>query len=306
MSIADIKFWTHGDFDGDIAPVNGETWSFVDKTGKILRKDYKQLKHSQNGEWAAQNVSGKWDVFDSYNQDIVSLSNYEDINFPTEKGDSEVYSVKKGTRYGAITKAGKEVIPFQYDFVASNTYDVLDVMKDSLWGAYSASGNKIIPLSYKKIVLPSERGCQDFWVMKSDSLFYHFNVTSQKIYDLGYEAVANFSKGIAHVRPVGMKIENSEVNRSQLFAPNTNHKDIASVNPEGRRECFGYLVNTNDVVLFDLPVSTTYVELVMEQLKKRGNRKLTEAEKKNILLDITKENRSYDLNSVLDEDEWNY
>ena len=72
------------------------------------------------------------------------------------------------------------------------------------------------------------------------------------------------------------------------------------------RECFGYLVNTNDVVLFDLPVSTTYVELVMEQLKKRGNRKLTEAEKKNILLDITKENRSYDLNSVLDEDEWNY
>ena len=179
-------------------------------------------------------------------------------------------------------------------------------MKDSLWGAYSASGNKIIPLSYKKIVLPSERGCQDFWVMKSDSLFYHFNVTSQKIYDLGYEAVANFSKGIAHVRPVGMKIENSEVNRSQLFVPNTNHKDIASVNPEGRRECFGYLVNTNDVVLFDLPVSTTYVELVMEQLKKRGNRKLTEAEKKNILLDITKENRSYDLNSVLDEGEWNY
>ena len=94
LSIADIKFWTHGDFDGDIAPVNGETWNFVDKTGKILRKDYKQLKHSQNGEWAAQNVSGKWDVFDSYNQDIVSLSNYEDINFPTEKGDFEVYSVK--------------------------------------------------------------------------------------------------------------------------------------------------------------------------------------------------------------------
>ena len=53
-------------------------------------------------------------------------------------------------------------------------------------------------------------------------------------------------------------------------------------------------------------MSNTYVELVMEQLKKRGNRKLTEAEKKNILLDITKENRSYDLNSVLDEDEWNY
>ena len=61
-----------------------------------------------------------------------------------------------------LLRLAKEVIPFQYDFVTSNTYDVLDVMKDSFVGAYSASGNKIIPLSYKKIVLPSERGCQDF------------------------------------------------------------------------------------------------------------------------------------------------
>lgn len=304
--IADIKFWTHGDFWGDIAPVNGEAWSFIDKTGKVLRKDYKQLKHSLNGEWAAQNTSGKWVVFDVYNQDIASLSNYEDINFPLIQGDQEVYSVKKGAQYGAITKTGKEVIPFQYDFVAANDYDVIGVMKDSLWGAYTASGEKLIPLFYKGIVSPTECGSQDFWVMKSDGLYYHFNVVSQKLSNTGYEAAANFYKGIAHVRPVGMKLENSEVNRAQLFAPNTNHKDIASANPEELRDKFGYLINVKDQVLFDLPVSTTYVALVMEQLKKRGDKKMSWAEKKNILLDITKENRSYNLNSVLDEDEWNY
>lgn len=305
-SIADIKFWTHGDFTGDIAPVNGEAWSFIDKTGKVLRKDYKQLKHSQNDEWAAQNTSGKWDVFDGYNQDITSLANYDDINFPMIKGDQEIYSVKKGTLYGAVNKAGKEVIPFKYDYVVANDYDVIGVMKDSLWGAYSASGKEIIPLSFKGVVPPAERGVQDFWVMKADSLYYHFNVASQKLSATGYEEVANFCKGIAHVRPVGMKLENSEVNRALLFAPNTNHKDIASANPEGLKNKFGYLINLKDQVLFDLPVTAIYAVPVMELLNKRGNQKLSEAEKKNILLNVTKENRSYDLNSVLDEDEWNY
>lgn len=305
-AIADIKFWTHGDFTGDIAPVNGGAWSFIDKTGKELRKDYKRLKHSLNGEWAAQNASGKWDVFDGYNQDIASLSNYENINFPSVNGDQDVYSVKRGTQYGAITKTGKEVIPFRYDYVVANCNDVIGVMKDSLWGAYSASGKKIIPISYKGVIPPTERGAQDFWVMKADSLYYHFNISSQKLSATGYEAAVNFNKGIAHVRPVGMKLENSEVNRAQLFAPNTDHKDIASAKLEEQKDRFGYLINAQDQVLFDLPVSTTYVDSVKEQLVKLGGKKLSEAEKKNILLDITKENRSYDLNSVLDEDEWNY
>ena len=71
-------------------------------------------------------------------------------------------------------------------------------------------------------------------------------------------------------------------------------------------ESFGYLLNTNDILLIDLPVSTIYKENVVKEIEKRGNRKLTQTEKKKILLDVTKENRSYELNSVLSEDEWNY
>lgn len=305
-AIADIKFWTHGDFDGDIAPVNGETWSFVDKSGNVVRKGYKKLKHSLTGEWAALNASEKWDVFTGSNQDIASLSNYDDINFPMVKDDQKVFSVKKNSLYGAVSFDGKEVIPFKYDYIISNDYDVLAVKKDSLWGAYTATGKEIIPTAYQSIMLPGERGVQDFWVMKADSLYYHFNTLTQKLSNAGYEAATNFHNGISHARPAGMTVENSEVNRAQLFIPNADHNNIASANPEKQKNKFGYIVDVNDQVLFDLPVSTGYVATVVDWLKKQGNRKLTEAEKKNILLYSTRENRSYDLNSVLDEDEWNY
>lgn len=305
--ISKVNLWTHGDFSVDIAPVNGETWKFIDKNGKEIRGGYKQLKHSENGEWAAQNVSGKWEVFDDFNKDIASLSNYDDINFPLQKDNQEIYSVKKGTQYGAIDRTGQEVIPFQYDLVASNVYNFIAVLKDSLWGAYSTSGKNIIPVSYKGVVLPTEYDVQDFWVMKSDSLCYHFNVASQKLSDTGYEGVDNFSNGIAHVRPVGMKVENSVLNRAQLYEPKkANYVSITYSNSEKQRDKFGYLLSTDDQVLFDWPVSTTYVGLVIEQIKKQGNQKLSEAEKRNILLDVTKENRSYDLNGVLNENEWNY
>ena len=42
-SIDNINFWTHGDFIGDIAPVNGTSWSFIDKDGKTLRTGYTSL-----------------------------------------------------------------------------------------------------------------------------------------------------------------------------------------------------------------------------------------------------------------------
>ena len=41
-------------------------------------------------------------------------------------------------------------------------------------------------------------------------------------------------------------------------------------------------------------------------MEKQNFRPLTEAEKKNLLLAITRENRSYGLKSTLTEDEWNY
>ena len=303
----DMNFWSHGDFIGDIAPVNGDTWSFIDKTGNVLCSGFKSLKYNRNTKlWAAQNNNSKWEVFDDKNNDIAQLSNYEDINFPTNDKDKELFSVMKDGKYGCVNKTGEIIIPFEWEQILGNSYNTLGVKKNGKWGLLSANNDTLISPEYINIILPSEYNAKHFWVQKSDSLYYHMNLNTNKVSTIGYKAVSNFINGIAHVAPVEITINNSPINRAQMFLPNTPKETIETLDISKCTESFGYLLNTNDILLIDLPVSTIYKENVVKEIEKRGNRKLTQTEKKKILLDVTKENRSYELNSVLSEDEWNY
>lgn len=314
-AIGDIKYWTHGDFSGNIAPVNGSTWSFIDKSGQTLRKGYTLVRHSeQTGLWAAKNSSGTWDVFNESNHDVSPLSGYVDILFPTQKGDKDVFVVKKGIHYGAITRAGDEVVPFEYEEAMANTYDVIPVKKDGKWGAVTANNEMLFPVSYAGFLLPSERNCQHFWVQQSDSLYYHLNISNNKISPSGFKGVSNFKDGIAHVRPDGFIVDGNSINKAQMYAPNkmpiaNTGKDkkkttapTVTVNPS----VFGYLLGTDDTLLFKLPVSTLYVDQVVQKIKARGYRAFTPSEEKGLLLDLTKENRSYNMSDILGEEEWNY
>ncbi len=306
-NIDGINYWTHGDFIGDIAPVNGSSWSFIDKTGKTLRSGYTLLKHSQHiGLWAAKNETAKWDVFDDSNNDVESLSGYEDINFPTNVDDAEVFSVMKNGKYGCITRSGETKVPFEYDNALGNSFDMVLVKKEGKWGMITPNNVGVIPTEYIDIVLPSERNSKHFWVKKEDSLYYHYNVSSQKLSVTGYKAASNFKEGIAHVVPVKMTLNDTPVNRAQIFVPNTAKATIDAANITKYKDAFGYLLDTNDILLMDQPVSTLYIDDVVKEINKRGNQNLTESEKKNILLYVTRENRSYNLNSKISEEEWNY
>ena len=55
-----------------------------------------------------------------------------------------------------------------------------------------------------------------------------------------------------------------------------------------------------------MPVTPMYLDRVIKLVNKQGGKKLREYEKKNILLEVTKENRSYGLKTTLGENEWNY
>ena len=305
--IGDLNFWSHGDFIGNIAPVNGSSWSFIDNTGKILRTGYTSLKHSTTtGLWAAKNEDSKWEVFNDSNNDIASLSGFNDISFPVNQGDKEIYSVMKDGKYGGVTRSGEIVIPFEYDQMLGNSYDMVPVNKNGKWGLISANNKQLIPTEYANLILPSERETKHIWVMKSDSMYYHMNLVTNKLAAKGYKTASNFKNGVAHVVPLDMKVEDTQVNRAQMFAPNTSKATIDALDMTNSISSFGYLLNTDDVILIDLPVSTMYKDLIAKEIEKRGGKALTEMEKKNILLDVTRENRSYDLNSTLSEDEWNY
>lgn len=303
----DLNYWTHGDFIGDVAPVNGTSWSFIDKTGKQLRTGYLSLKHSQTtGLWAAKNSSEKWDVFDESNSDIPTLSGYSDIDFPIHSGDKEIFSVLKDGVYGCITRSGDITVPFEYERILGNNYDVIPVKKNGKWGLLSSSNTCIVSTEYEYVTLPSERNAKHFWVKKSDNLYYHMNTLTNKLSKQGYKTVGNFKNGIALVLPSNMRVSDTQVNRAQLFVPNTAKATIDTLDISKNTSNFGYLLTTDDVLLFDIPVSILYKDKVIEEIQKRGGDALTESEKKNIILNVTRENRSYGLKEILGEEEWNY
>ena len=303
----DINFWTHGDFIGEIAPVNGSSWSFINNSGTTIRTGYSSLKHSiASGLWAAKNNSGKWEVFNDQNNDITPLSGYDEIEFPRFKEDQQVFSVLKEGRYGCITRSGDVRVPFEYEKAYGNIYDMIAVMKDGKWGMVSPENSELIPTTFANVVFPSERNTKHMWVTKEDSLFYHYNLKTNQISTTGYKRVDNFKDGIAHVAPTDMIVDNTPLNRAQLFLPNAVKADIDNVDVAKNIDKFGYLINTNDEVLMDMPVSVAYKDLIVKEIQKRNGRALTSMEKKNILLEATRENRSYDLNATLSKDEWNY
>ena len=305
--IDNIKYWTHGDFIGDIAPVNGTSWSFIDKNGTTLRSGYTLLKHSQiTGLWGAKNSSDMWDVFNDANNGVDALSGFGDINFPSKEGDREIFSVLKDGKYGCINRFGEIVVPFEYEQVLSNTYDVIAVKKNGKWGALSSDNAQLIPTNFAGLYLPSERNAKHFWVMQSDSLYYHYNISTKNLSNVGYKAVFNFDKGLAYVVPQGLKVEDNQINRAQMFAPNTAKTTIDALDMSKHTGAFVNIINTKDEIVFDLPISTMYMDTIRKEIEKRGGKQLTATEKKNILLNVTRENRSYDLKSIIGEEEWNY
>lgn len=306
--LSNIDFWTHGDFTGDIAPVNGDAWKFIDKKGNVLRSNYKALRHTRNlGLWAAKDSDGKWSVFDESNNDIAALSGYTDMLFPQQKDDKEIFTVQKdGAKYGCINRSGETVVPFDYEDAWDNRFDAVCVKKDGKWGAVAPNGSVIVPTEYMNVIFPSERGANDYWVQKSDSLYYHYNVAKKKLSKNAYKDVANFMNGVALVRPADMKLEDNQVNRAQTYAPNTDNATLGAVNLDNMLGAFGYLLAADDVVIFDRPVSTLYKDAVLKKIAELGHRVPTDQEKKNILLEVTRENRSYNLDKTLGEEEWNY
>lgn len=307
LPVANINFWTHGDFTGDIAPVNGDTWSFIDKSGNVLRKGFRQLRHSESlGLWAAETQSGTWEVFDEKNNTINSLTGFNDFLFPTYKDDKELFSVKKDDKYGVITKEGTTVAPFVHEFITGNNHNVFMVKENEKWGAMNTEGQTMIPTEYISVTYPTEYDAQNIWVKKADSLYYNYNIPNQRILTCGYKNITNFKDGIALVSLPTQKIEDTAVNRAMMYAPNTAQATINQVNVSDHNNSYGILIKEDGTVLFNQPITTLYAPQVREKIKQNNYKPLGEREVHDLLLQLTNNNRSYNLKSTLSEDEWNY
>lgn len=306
MTYDKMSFWSHGDFTGDIAPVNGETWSFVDKRGKKVRSGYNLLKHSQSTAlWAARRSNGSWEVFDEQGHDVASLSGYADFYFPAGEADKEIFSVTKDGKAGCIDRNGNVVVPMTYDLTLGNTNDFVVVKQDGKYGVVSANNEQLVPADYIDIVIPAQRGEQHIWVRKADSLYYHYHIDTQKLATVGYRSVINFEKGFAFVVPVDLQVDDTQLNRAQAADPNSKREVINGLDMTQLSEYFGCIINTNDEVVIDKPVCVLRKDAVFDALLQL-NGLPSQSQKKNILLNITSSNRSYGLKTTIGEDEWNY
>lgn len=306
-TVKDLTFWTHGDFNGDIAPVNGSSWSFVDKTGNVVRSGYTSLKHSLEVKlWAAKNADGKWEVFDESGNSVAALNGYEDIYFPSNIGTKELFMVQKNAVFGGVTRNGDVVIPFEYEAASASVYDFVAVKKNGKIGALSSNGDMIIPVEYSDVTIPTMPNSKHFWVKKTDNLYYHYNTTTKTVSKTGYKDVLNFDNGFALVAPSGLNVTDTPVNRAQLFAPMASQKLLQDANIAESSGAFGYIINEDDVVVMASPVSVLYKDVVVREILKRGNRAMSPTEQKQILLEVTRTNRTYKLGTKISEEEWNY
>lgn len=130
-------------------------------------------------------------------------------------------------------------------------------------------------------------------------LFYHYNLQTKVQGTTAYVTAFPFVRGTALALPKGMVVADNTTNRTLMLLQN-----VASFT--NWPKYFGQIISSEDKVLFDLPVTAMLKEKVLEKLKEFGNRTLRESEKKNLLLELTKEYRSYGLKETLSEDEWNY
>lgn len=306
QQLKELNFFSHGDFCGSVAPVNGETWSFIDKSGKELHTGYSNIRHSSAKHlWAAEKGNA-WDVFDEDGKLKETLSGYEDIILPLVEGDDDIFCVKKNGKYGAINNNGNKVLDFDYDGSKGMVYGTIGVCKDGKWGILSTSENTIVPIQHNDVKMPDSRNATHYWVMEDDLKYHHYNVKSGKTAEQGFVTVTNFVDGVALVVPENMVVENTTLNRALLFPPLTDQKTINTSDVQSQQTQFFFLLDENDEFVIQVPVTSYYKDAVLKKAKALGKHKLSEREQKDIILSVTRDNRSYDMQMPISETEWNY
>jgi hypothetical protein len=109
-----------------------------------------------------------------------------------------------GGKYGYINKAGKEVIPIQFDeidFVDSKGGNLARVKNNNKHGFFSIDGSVDIPCIYEEISLFIREGLV---AAKLNGKWGYVNEQNETVIPFMYEEVTDFKKGLAQVKNQGL------------------------------------------------------------------------------------------------------
>ncbi|MBQ1930326.1 MAG: hypothetical protein II344_06820, partial [Bacteroidales bacterium] len=133
---------------------------------------------------------------------------------------------------------------------------------------------------------------KNVWVKKNDGLWYRFNLADTTVSTVGYKDVFNYNGKYAFVKPVNAH----EYSKFIIF-------------PEYVQQYV--LIDENDNIIVQDAISDHLIELIgnviVSYLQDKGFEKLTLAQQRHILLELTQEFRSYPMSTgVIDQSQWDY
>ena len=282
-ALSDIKYITHGDFHGNIAPVNSTAgWYFVNKNMEKLSGGFKSVKFSDGNDSGNGYYAGLADnnsvIYTTEGNQLFSGVQFSDTDLPNANyGTTQNFAIKKGSKWGLYTKEGTELIAPKYDYMFSSRYDIYFVKKDRKWGAVDVKDNMLIPTNFADVVFPKEENSKVVWVQHTtDTLYSTYNIKDKKLGTKSFVTVTAFEDGMAWAVPSGEAINK------------------------------GYLLDTDNNLLVDKTFAIKHLDEVKAEIKKNGGKALTSNQANKLILKLTRGEERYAIDAVIPKSGWDY
>lgn len=303
----DINYWTHGDFHGELAPVNDAAgWFFINKSGDRIKSGYNNISFNKGaGLWAAR-VNGKdgaadhTELFDVDGNAKLTDKNYERVTFSKYEEDCNFMGIRENGKWGVADIEGTVFVPCTYENIFAPRYGIVYVKQGGKWGAIDIQNNEIVPCNYINLKMNTTPNPKGLWVQDTDSL-YHVFVTGTKTEAPGaYTSTSDFKDGFAWARPQNMELKDIQLNRAQVGLSIT-AEDAVEFTKQKRN--FGYIVGEDGQVYFGQPVAYRHYDTVINRLKEIG-KPMTPGLAYGMLLNLTSGSRKYAINGTIQD--WDF
>ena len=318
----EIDYAPISDFAGRVAYVqDGKNGYFINRSGeKIIEGITSAFYGEQAKLWVAMS-DGVCKVYDVDGHEKFAGKGFVDIVLPKTKEVSPVYCVKKNSKWGVVDNNGNNITEFMYDNVNAPCNRFIAVSQDGKWGFIDEQGKMVIPCKFKNMSVPLFSDQKYIWVQCDDNLYHNYVIAEDKIFENGYEdySFIQSNREYSWVRPVNFKVEDNALNRilagCKLFDDSENaYQSKAAVQDKSSNDSlfaekvkdFGCIINAKGDVYFSLPIPKTHYEKVLNALLEKYNRPLDACEMKRLLLEVTEDERSYHIRSVIGEENWDF
>jgi len=255
---------------------------FIDREGNHIVDEIKDYNVPSEKKMVIISTKGEYALLSTGGTMLVDFGVYSKI-YDFCNGFA---SVKKDGKYGYIDASCQLKIPTIYDDekIKMNTYHYILAKKEGLWGAVSMEGKELVPFAFPSIYLDDKNTIS---VMKSDSLWYFFDLPSKQIISHGYKAmynvnvtpdsVASFKNDLAVISPVTAKSKEDVI-----------------------------VVRRNGEVLFPLPINIKYKNLMLQCVEDNDCEPVSKGLAHSVALKTTRKSRSYKLKELIPQDDWDF